>query len=189
MIYSRILRYPSSLRTASTTRPTRALDSYFHPEIRFRPRSSSRDWIYVYYLQFLDHSPASFPSTLSRVSPPTLFVRHPRLLGLPSVFDAPIAEPWVSRYLLVVSASVATPTRSLLHDESFLRAPRFSPFSVDPSSVFALLAVPVFAPRYFSFVPVDKLVRDNEPVAQLYRLFQSSCPNVRPMMCASVCIG
>lgn len=60
MIYSRALRSLLSRRfshadTASSG--TRFLFPSRGP--RFRPRSSSRDWIY--YLQFLDHSPTATP--------------------------------------------------------------------------------------------------------------------------------
>jgi len=124
---------------------------------------SSRDWIY--YLQFLDHSSAIPVPPL----PPS---------RLPSVFDAPIVEPWVSRIYWPFRARLRHP--SLLHDESFLRASRFS-FSDPPFFTLFMFRCSAISRLYLltaSFTITSPW--------HSYRFFQSSCPNVGSM--TSACI-
>lgn len=155
MIYSRAQTDPFSppsflsRRRDTASSGTRFLFPSGGP--RFRPRSSSRDWIY--YLQFLDHSSAQRDPPLSPFSPrpfPPSCLRfrctHRRTVDRSVIFTGRFGRQ-----------------PSLLHDESFLHAFRFSSFRPTPS--FALFSVPMF--RDFSFIPVDRLVHDNEIVAQL----------------------
>lgn len=94
---------------------------------------------------------------------PTLFV-HPRTppARLPSVFDAPIAESClVGR--IYWSFRPRTPPAGYCTTNRFSALSRFFSFR----SFLSFCPFSVLMPRDFSFVPVDRLVRDNELVAQL----------------------
>lgn len=145
MIYSRALRsLLSAVSLTPTPRPP-ALDSYFHPGTSI-PTS-----ILISRLNLLPavsrSQPGSNLSFSSRLFHPLAFhsfSMHPSSMDRSVVFTGRFGLP------------LATARRIV--------SPRFSFFSFR-FILFALFSVPMF--RDFSFIPVDRLVHDNETVAQL----------------------
>lgn len=108
-------------------------------------------------------SPVTTPPFLRRPS------AHPRV---PSVFDAPIGRTMGQSYLLVVASSrpstLAPPLPPRLPSSTRAPVATTNRFSALAPLVFLLPTPPTFClfpfgySREFSFIPVDRLVRDNE---------------------------
>jgi len=167
MIYSRALRSLLSIVSLTPTPRPPALDSYFHPGTSI-PTS-----ILISRLNLLPavsrSQPGSNLSFSSRLFHPLAFhsfSMHPSPMDRSVVFTGRFG---LGRY------------PSLLRDESFLHASRFSPFD-SPFLPFFLFRCSAISRLY--------LLTDSFAITRpwhSYRLFQSSCPNVGSM--TSACTG
>lgn len=165
MIYSQALRSLLSIVSLTPTSRPPALDSYFHPETSILV---SRVNLLPAVSRSQPGSKPLFPlPSFSALSPSIRFrCTHRRTMNRSVVFTGRFG---LGRY------------PSLQHDESFLHAPRFSPFD----SPF----LPFFLFRCFAISRLY-LLTDSFAITRSwhsYRLFQSSCPNVGSM--TSACTG